>query len=147
MAGCAKKVIYWMLLTGLGGVFAVAGGLKVLDPAAFTVDIDHYQILPWSLAALTALYLPWLELIAAAALFRKEWRTAALLLMMAMSALFLAGMISAASRGLNIACGCFGSGGGGHLGWAIVRDLGIMAAIVICLLPFWGRKTDSVEMA
>jgi len=133
MASRAKQITHFILLVGLGAVFALAGVLKVLDPATFTIDIDHYQILPWSLSVLLALYLPWLELIAAAALFRKEWRTAALLLMFALSILFLAGMISAASRGLNIACGCFGTGNG-HLGVAILRDLGIMAAIGFCLL-------------
>ena len=132
MADLTKKIIQSVLLTGIGGIFVVAGFLKVMNPAAFTIDIDHYQILPWPLAVIVALYLPWLELMAAAALLLKEFRVAALGLMLAMSGFFLMGMISALSRGLNIDCGCF-SGSGGHLSSAILRDLGIIAGLIACL--------------
>lgn len=135
MAGGAKKIIQLILLVVIGGVFAVAGILKVLDPAAFATDIDHYHLLPWPLAVIGALYLPWLECFCAAALVSQKFRAAALGLMLAMSFVFLAAMSSAAARGLNISCGCFGSGtGGGHLGFAIARDVAMIAAITGCLI-------------
>jgi len=135
MAGRAKKIIRVLLLTGIGGVFAGAGILKVLDPASFATDIDHYRLLSWPLVAAVALYLPWLECICAAALLSGKFRPAALGLMLAMSLVFLAALASADVRGLNISCGCFGGGSGaGHLGLAIARDVLIIAAITGCLI-------------
>ena len=134
MAGRATKIIRLLLLVAIGGVFAVAGGMKVIDPAAFATDIDHYHLLPWPLIAGLALYLPWLECLCAAALLFEKFRASGLRLMLGMSFVFLAAMSSAAARGLDISCGCFGSGaGGGHLGLAIARDVGMIAAIAWCL--------------
>ena len=143
MAG-AKKIIRLLFLAVIGGVFAFAGGVKVLDPGSFATDIDHYHLLPWPLIAGVALYLPWLECVCAGALLLKKFRAAALGLMLGMSLVFCAAMVSAAARGLNISCGCFGTGTG-HLGLAIARDVLIMAAIAVCLVAE-KKRTDSNQM-
>ena len=136
MESRSKKIIHFIFLMGIGGVFVYAGVLKVINPAAFATDIDHYQILPWPVIVVLALYLPWLELFGAIALMFKGFRVAALSLMLAMSALFLLALLSAARSGLDIDCGCFG-GRGGHLGFAILRDVGIMLGLTVCL---WMEK-------
>ena len=136
MARRSKKIIHFFFLMGIGGVFAYAGVLKILNPASFATDIDHYEILPWPVVVVLALYLPWLELLGAMALMFKGFRVAALSLMLAMSALFLSALLSAARSGLDIDCGCFG-GRGGHLGFAILRDVGIMLGVSVCL---WMEK-------
>ena len=71
MAGIAK-VARLLALIAVGGIFALAGIPKAMNPAAFAVSIDHYRLLPWWGAAALALYLPWLEILCAAALFTKK---------------------------------------------------------------------------
>lgn len=133
MAGRAKIITRVLLLAAVGGIFAYAGILKALDPATFASDIAHYHILPWPFAAMLALYLPWLEIVSAAALLIKKFRAAALGLILGMTLIFLVALVSAAARGLDISCGCFGSGSGHPLG-AIVRDLIILAAVTASLV-------------
>ena len=47
----------------LGAVFIYASLDKIAHPAAFAKDVYNYQILPDALISLTAIGLPWLELI------------------------------------------------------------------------------------
>lgn len=95
----------------LGGVFLVAGALKLPDPAAAARAVRAYQLLPESLVHPAAFGLPVVEIAVGLALLVGVFvRTAALL-----SALMLAGYIAAIAaawaRGLQIDCGCFGGGG------------------------------------
>ena len=95
----------------LGGVFVVAGALKLPDPAAAVRAVRAYRLLPEPLVHLAAFGLPVVEIAVGLALLAGVFvRTAALL-----SALLLAGYIaaiaSAWARGLSIDCGCFGGGG------------------------------------
>jgi uncharacterized membrane protein YphA (DoxX/SURF4 family) len=135
VVGRAQKIIRVLLLAAVGGLFAFAGILKALDPSVFALDIDHYHILPWPAAALIALYLPWLEIICALLIAVRKFRGAALAILLGMTLVFLAALISATVRGLDISCGCFGGESGqGHLGMAIARDLAILAVIAVCLI-------------
>jgi uncharacterized membrane protein len=128
------KVIRVLLLLALGGIFAVAGIPKAINPAAFAVSIDHYHLLPWRGAAALALYLPWLEILCAAALTTKKFRLGSLCVMLGLMLIFLPALISAAARGLDISCGCFGSGLDARtLAGAITRDIAILAALVFLL--------------
>jgi putative oxidoreductase len=92
----------------LGGLFVFAGATKVYDPGAFAIELQRYQAVPWTIGALLAIYLPWLEVLAGAfLLFRKiEW--GALLVITLLLLIFTAALTSAMLRGLNIDCGCFG---------------------------------------
>ena len=44
-------------------VWLAAGALKLIDPAAFARDIEHYRLVPAVVAATLSVYLPWLELV------------------------------------------------------------------------------------
>jgi putative oxidoreductase len=92
----------------LGGLFVFAGATKVYDPGAFAIELQRYQAVPWTIGALLALYLPWLEMLAGAfLLFRKiEWGP--LLIITLLLFIFTVALASAMLRGLNIDCGCFG---------------------------------------
>ncbi|HXA81247.1 MAG TPA: MauE/DoxX family redox-associated membrane protein, partial [Opitutaceae bacterium] len=93
----------------VGGIFVVAGVLKVFDPARFAADIDHFRLLRYFAVAPLALYLPWLEIICGLAVFVSAWRRSALLLLLALTIVFIAAITSAWMRGLDIRCGCFGA--------------------------------------
>jgi len=146
MAGRTKKIIHFLLLTTIGGIFAFAGVKKALNPGEFASDISHYNILPWTACVLLSLFLPWLEIVCATALFSKKYRIAALLLISGMTLVFLVALISTLIRGLNISCGCFGSGDRGHAGLAIIRDSAILMAAGACWwLDDKGNETQSAD--
>lgn len=97
----------------LGLLFVWAGAGKALDPAAFGRAIENYAILPALPSAAIALYLPWLEIIAGAALLLRRARTAALAILCALGLVFCIALGSALVRGLDIHCGCFSGSGTG----------------------------------
>jgi len=111
----------------LGGLFLIAGLTKAYDPAGFATEIQNYHLVPWVGGVLLALFLPWVEIFAAGALFLKRFQRGALLLISAMLIIYSAALISAMARGLNIDCGCFGrliSSTG--IVWALIRNAGLM---------------------
>jgi putative oxidoreductase len=103
-----RKMIMRLAQVLLGGVFLFAGAVKAVDPATFAVEIHHYQLIPWRAGAAAALIVPWLEMLSGVLIFVKRWRLGALVWITSMLAIFTAALASAALRGLNIDCGCFG---------------------------------------
>ncbi|HWZ93592.1 MAG TPA: MauE/DoxX family redox-associated membrane protein [Opitutaceae bacterium] len=118
------------------GVFLVAGVLKVLDPAHFAADIDHFRLLPYFMVAPLALYLPWLEIICGLAVFTGAWRRSALGLLFAMNVVFIAAITSAWMRGLDIRCGCFGAASTAPLAYDLAFD------VVLCGVLFWLLRAE-----
>ncbi len=104
----AKRIVSWVLSLVLGGVFFYAGISKVSMPPNFALDIMNYRIVPWPVAVVMAVFLPWVEIFSALGLLLPGLRKGALLLMAAMLLMFLAALASAAVRQLDITCGCFG---------------------------------------
>lgn len=117
----------------LGAVFAAAAGPKILHPHDFAVAIYRYQMVPHHLINVLAVFLPWLEIICAAALFfRPRWRRGALLLVLLMLVVFTTAISINLYRGIDIACGCFSvNAAKGHLGWlSLLRNTLLMALAV-----------------
>ena len=140
------KVIAALRLA-VAAVFLVAGAMKIWDFAHarsatpdFTIAIQHYELLPPDLSVLLAIYLPWLEIIAALALFARRLALGAAAAMLGMSAMFLAAIGSAWWRGLNIACGCFGKDEvPTDYRLLLFRDLALLAAVSILAVHEWRR--------
>jgi len=119
----------------LGGVFLVAGGLKVIDPQSSVAAVRAYRLLPSSLVTIVGWGLPFAEialgvLLLAGIATRLVAVASAVLLLV-----FIAAVTSAAARGLSIDCGCFGGGGDvapGQTAYAteIVRDVGLLLLAV-----------------
>jgi uncharacterized membrane protein YphA (DoxX/SURF4 family) len=115
----------------LGGVFVVAGALKAVDPQSSVAAVSAYQLLPASLATIVGWGLPFAEialglLLLAGIATRAVAAVAGMLLV-----IFIAGVVSAAARGLSIDCGCFGGGGqvdpgDTAYGTELVRDVGLL---------------------
>ena len=128
-----SRTIQRILAVLIGLLFLVAGCMKLLDPAAFAIDILNYRLLPWTCDVLLALYLPWLEILCGAALlFRVAYR-GALYIAASLFALFVVAYGSTRPRGLDVACGCFGHGV--HRGyWPVLIADTLLLAVVIWLL-------------
>jgi len=92
----------------LGVLFAAAAILKIVDPQAFAVSIARLRIVPMALVGPVAILLPWIELVAAAALFAPAWRTPAAKLLLGMLAVFTVVLVTAFAKGTAGSCGCFG---------------------------------------
>jgi putative oxidoreductase len=114
----------------IAAVFIYAGGLKALDPVQFAHDIDNYKILPWTIGAGLAFYLPWLEIFCGLALIFRRFYQGAVSILTGLAAIFLIATIAAKVRGLDITCGCFGHA---SQNWSfpahMALDLAILAAL------------------
>ncbi len=129
---------------GLAAVWLVAGGLKVGDLAASGRAVNAYQLFPYEVAKVIGAAQPFLEialgllLLAGLAVRLSAGISAGLLV------IFIAGIVSAWARGLQIDCGCFSTGGELAAGqspqytWDLVRDTGFLLLAGILL---WRPRT------
>ncbi len=123
----------------LGGVFLFAAWGKILDPYEFAVNIATYQVLPLELVNLSAIVLPWIELVAGVLLILGVFTRAESLLVNGMLLVFIAAIASALYRELDLGtCGCFASEEAAEdLSLMTVwRDVGWLAiGIVVTVVP------------
>jgi len=97
----------------LGGVFILAGVSKLfskLGPRDFYGSIGAFKLdLPPHIQQIGTFAMPWVELVAAAALILGVWTRAAALIASVLMAGFIGLYISVLARGINLGeCGCFG---------------------------------------
>jgi uncharacterized membrane protein YphA (DoxX/SURF4 family) len=103
----------WVALAfrlALGGVFLWAGVSKAMDPHEFGLEIARYRMVPQEAVNLMAILLPWIEIVAGAALVLGLWARAGAFVCLGLDVVFLIAITSALRRGLDISCGCFGGG-------------------------------------
>jgi uncharacterized membrane protein YphA (DoxX/SURF4 family) len=136
---------------GLAAVFLVAGALKIGDLAASGRAVAAYRLLPFEAAKAVGAIQPFLEialglLLLAGVAVRLSAGIAAVLLVV-----FIAGIVSAWARGLQIDCGCFSQGGdlkAGQVptyGWEILRDFGfLILAGILLMKPVSRFSVDGV---
>ncbi len=92
----------------LGGVFIVAGALKVVDPKGFARAIVDYDLAPEIIVPAVAVVLPWWEIVAGALAITGWRRLGALGALTLMSAGFFCLGVITVLRGLSPECACFG---------------------------------------
>jgi uncharacterized membrane protein YphA (DoxX/SURF4 family) len=134
-------------------VWIVAGALKAGDLSASARAVNAYQLMPYDAAKVVGAVQPFLEIALGLLLLiglavRLSAGISAVLLM-----LFIAGIVSAWSRGLAIDCGCFSKGGELGAGqspqyaWEIARDVGFLVLAGILLWRPWTHfSVDGVLM-
>ncbi len=118
-----------------GGVWIVAGALKVGDAQGSIEAVRAYELLPAGLVDPVGLALPAVELVVGLALVLGVFTRAAAVVSALLFVAFIVGIASVWIRGIEIDCGCFG-GGGAEPGassaypWEIARDAALFAASV-----------------
>ena len=127
----------------LGGVFVVAGLLKLPDPAAAVRAVRAYRLLPEALVGPVAFGLPVVEIAVGVALVAGVFVRTAAIASAVLLAVFVVAVGSAWARGLRIDCGCFGNGGqvaAGDTAYPaeVARDVGLL--IVALALARWPRS-------
>ena len=121
----------------VGGVWLVAGALKLPDPTENVRAVRNYRLLPETVVPFLGHALPILEILVGLCLLLGLLTRGAAVVSAVLFVAFIVGIGSAWARGLSIECGCFGGGGGSALDatekypWEIARDLGLL------LLSVW----------
>ena len=129
------------LVTGV--VWIVAGALKLPDPAASVRAVRAYNLLPESVVPTVGHLLPAVEIVVGGALVLGLFTRVAAAVSALLFVLFIVGIASVWSRGIEIECGCFG-GGGAKAGasssypWEIARDAGLL---LLSLFLVWSPRT------
>ncbi|HNR39962.1 MAG TPA: MauE/DoxX family redox-associated membrane protein, partial [Acidobacteriota bacterium] len=117
----------------LGGVFIWASVSKIADPAAFAQSIVNYKIITapvW--VNLAAVILPWVELAAGVLLILNVWSRGAWVILTGLVLVFSVLIATTMVRGIDIACGCFGSAETSRVGLGLlVRDLALLVPAVL----------------
>jgi uncharacterized membrane protein YphA (DoxX/SURF4 family) len=127
----------WLALPArwyLGGLFVLASWHKIAVPHDFAIDVATYAILPLALVNPVAIVLPWVELAAGLMLLLGARVRAGALLVAAMMGVFLAALVIALARGLDMSCGCFASQGAESdpISWlTVLRDVTWLALSVL----------------
>jgi len=128
----------------VGGVWVVAGVLKLPDPTENVRTVRAYQILPESVVPVVGHVLPILEILVGACLLLGLLTRVAAAVSALMQLAFIIGIASVWARGLSIDCGCFGGGASPTANaqaaypWDIARDVALM---LLSLLLVWRPRT------
>jgi hypothetical protein len=134
-----QLVVRWIV----GLLFLVAALPKLSAPQELALAVFRYHLLPDALINLTALVLPWIELVAAVTLLlaAPSWRKAAALLLTGLLIVFTAAIAISLARGLDITCGCFTLKPGlGQVGaWSIMRNLMLLP---LTLWAGWSKPAE-----
>jgi putative oxidoreductase len=91
----------------LGAIFIAAALPKIADPPSFAHMIYNYRVLPGGLINLSALVMPWVELLAGLALILGVWVRPARWIVTLLLATFMIAITINLLRGNAIDCGCF----------------------------------------
>ena len=132
--------LYRLIRVFLGGMFLVAGIIKLTQPEVFAVTIDAFGLTPeeWSMPA--AYLLPLVEIFCGVGLMLDlRWSLSGAALL---DLFFMAVILYALNLGLDIDCGCYGPADPqakafGSLKTSLWRDMGLMACAVYL---FWYRR-------
>ena len=103
---------YYLLFARLvlGFVFVYAGAEKIAIPESFALSILNYKLFPLWLINFTAIILPWIELTTGMFLIFGITVKENSMIIFTLLITFNIAIIISLARGLNIDCGCFGSG-------------------------------------
>ena len=130
----------------LGALFVAAALPKIIDPPSFAHMIYNYRILPAGLINLSALTMPWVELIAGLLLILGIWVRPARWIVAALLVVFIVAISINLMRDNAIDCGCFDVSAAGKSReerladmWLVIfRDLGML---LMCLQLWWAQRT------
>ncbi|MCX7958741.1 MAG: DoxX family membrane protein, partial [Deltaproteobacteria bacterium] len=86
----------------IGFVFIYASVHKITNPEMFAVDIATYDILPLYLINIMAILLPYIEMVSGILIIAGPFQKEASLMISAMMLMFIAALLVALFKGINI---------------------------------------------
>jgi len=127
-------------------VFLAAAYGKLRDPYAFAVSVYAYRVLPAAPATLFAVLTPAIEVIAAIALATGWFGRGGAIVIGGLLLVFIAGLMQAILRGIDIDCGCFGKGSSPVSFWLIGRNYGLLLLALFPLVAERARRGLSAAL-
>ena len=109
----AKQSIWkskWLILSIriiIGAVFIYASIDKIIHPDRFAEIVMDYEMLPWSLINISAIWLPCLELVVGVLVIAGIWVRICSFVLIGLMVLFIGGISYSLARGVSLHCGCF----------------------------------------
>ena len=132
----------------LGALFIYTGWMKAADPGAFLLSVRSFQLVQDPYAAWIAMGLPWLEILAGAALVTGLCIEGGLAVIAGMLAAFLWALVYSWQRGLDVDCGCFGKEETTFsYGRRIAQDIALLAVAVGLLVHRWIQLRRRASLA
>jgi hypothetical protein len=125
----------------LGGIFIYASIGKIIDPKGFMIIISNYKLLPNFLVKLTAIGLPWIELILGIFLFANIYPKKTASVLSTLLIIFMLVLVINIIRGIDSNCGCFSTNpdaSHSSLWLTIVRDIFFISLGIIII--FFGKN-------
>jgi cobalt-zinc-cadmium efflux system protein len=118
-----RPLLFWVRLL-VGVIFIAASIGKILHPSTFAQMVYNYQILPDAFINVTAIVLPWLELVLGGLLIVGLWIPGTVVLANLLFLTFFGSLLFNLARGLDIHCGCFSTSTQGDplTSWYVIRD-------------------------
>ena len=113
-------------------IFIFSGLDKINDLNGFAQSIENYKILPLYLINITAIIIPWIEVVAGSLLLLGIWIKENSVIILALLLVFTAALIIALAKGLNINCGCQGAAYAKRIG--IAKILENIAYIIVAVV-------------
>jgi putative oxidoreductase len=107
----------------LGAIFVVAAIPKLTDPPSFAHMIYNYRILPAGLINISALIMPWVEVLCGLALILGVWTRSARTIIALLLVTFILAISWNLLRGNAIDCGCFDVSAAGRTYEERIRDM------------------------
>jgi len=138
----------------LGAIFVAAAIPKITDPPSFAHMIYNYRILPAGLINITALTMPWVEILAGLALILGVWARPARWLIAAMLVTFILAISLNLVRDNAIDCGCFDVSAANlthderirDMWMVILRDIGMLVMVAQLWFAERVRAYDQRQM-
>lgn len=120
----------------LGGVFVYASLDKIGHPDRFAEIIYNYRLLPTEMVNLTALILPWVELLTGLLLISGRLILPSASILTFLALIFFAAVGFNLARGLDFQCGCFTVSPEAKAAgvMTLFRELALLALAALCLV-------------
>lgn len=125
----------------LGAIFVAAALPKIADPPSFAHMIYNYRILPGPLINISALVMPWAEIVAGLCLILGVWVRPARWIVGAMLVVFMLAIGFNLLRNNAIDCGCFDVSAAGKTHEERIRDMWMVilrdAGMLLMVAQLW----------
>lgn len=141
--GRVVSAAHWLLRLAIAGLYLFAAWEKIIDPLGFSKAIFNYRLLPMEAIVPLALMLPVWETLAGIGLVFGRFYRGSVASILLMSIVFAVGVGSAIARGLDLSCGCFGSGVDSQADWGHIALNAATAAAAIWLLLRAHRRASA----
>jgi hypothetical protein len=105
---CRVDPVEFLFRIVFGGVFCIAGAIKMTDLLAFEAAIRNYRLLADPFVAWAAMSIPPLEFIAGSAVILRVIYPGCIIVLCGSLTIFMGALISLLVRGIDADCGCLG---------------------------------------